>query len=305
MTRTAIVTGGAGFIGSHLVDSLLGDGIEVVAVDDLSSGRASARPQLEQVDVADAAALGRVFDAAEPECVFHLASTAPGDPQRDFEVNVRGTLNVLEAAGRHGAPVVFASAGGALYGDGVSLPAPETQAPAPITSHGASKWAAETYVQTWALRSGLPHSICRLGSVYGPGDEAGVVAVFSRLLWEGSAPTLYGFGDPTRDYLHVQDAVSGLRAASGAGSVFNLGSGMEASARSVFKLLREVSGTQVDPLLAPLREGEVVRSCLDPSKARRMLGWKPTIPFGTGMRAAYRELAAQLEANEALIRNEA
>jgi UDP-glucose 4-epimerase len=305
MTRTAIVTGGAGFIGSHLVDSLLGDGIEVVAVDDLSSGRANVRADLEQVDVTDSAELDRVFAAAKPEHVFHLASAAPGDTQRDFEVNVQGTLNVLEAAGRHGAAVVFASAGGALYGDGVSLPAPEAQIPAPISSHGASKWAAEAYVQTWAARSGLPHSVCRLANVYGPRDEAGVVAVFSRLLWEGRAPTLFGYGDPTRDYLHVQDVVLGLRAAAGVGGVFNIGSGVEASTRSVFKLLRDVSGVKLDPVLAPPREGEPARSCLDPSKARRVLGWKPTIPFGTGMRATYRELEAELEATETLIRNEA
>ena len=304
MTRTAIVTGGAGFIGSHLVDSLLGDGHEVVAVDDLSSGRAIVRSELEQADVVDATALDAVFDAAKPDFVFHLAAPQRGDSGRDFEVNVRGTLNVLEAAGRHGAPVVFASAGGELYGDGVPLPAPETQLPAPTTSHGASKLAAEAYVLAWASSSGLPHSVCRLGNVYGSRDQTGVVAIFSRLLWEGRPPTLYGYGDTTRDYVHVHDAVSGLRAAAGVGGVFNLGSGVEAGARSVFKLLRDVSGAHVDPLLAPLRPGEPARFSLDPSKARRELGWKPTIPFGTGMRAAYRELELELEESETLIRNE-
>jgi UDP-glucose 4-epimerase len=308
MSRTAIVTGGAGFIGSHLVDSLLGDGYKVIAVDDLTTGRASnldSSAELALVDITDTGALDELFDSAGPECVFHLGAqsmvtVSVKDPARDCEVNVRGTLNVLEAAGRHDAPVVFTSTGGALYGDGVPLPTPERQIPAPLSPYGASKWAAESYVRTWALASGIPHAVCRLGNVYGPRQsphgEAGVVSIFSRMLWESQAPTLFGFGDATRDYVHVHDVVSCLRAASATAGVFNVASSVETSVRDVFRILREESGIDVDPVLAPLREGELTRSCMDPSNARRVLGWKPSIPIQRGMRATYHELVTEFEA---------
>ena len=307
-SQTAIVTGGAGFIGSHLVDSLLGDGHRVVVVDDLSTGRASnlqSGAELAPVDITDANALDEVFDSARPERVFHLAAQSTvtvsvKDPARDCEVNVRGTLNVLEAAGRHDAPVVFTSTGGALYGEGVPLPAPESQSPAPLSPYGASKWAAEAYVRTWSLASGIPHAVCRLGNVYGPRQnphgEAGVVSIFTRLLWEGQAPTLFGFGDATRDYVHVHDVVACLRAASGTEGVFNVATSVETSVRDVFRILREESRVNVNPVLAPLREGELTRSCLDPALARRVLGWKPSIPIQRGMRSTYHELVAEFEA---------
>ncbi len=307
MSGTAIVTGGAGFIGSHLVDSLLGDDYEVVVVDDLTTGRADhvdSRAELAVLDITDADALDSLFDSARPRRVFHLAAqsmvtVSVKDPSRDCEVNVGGTLNVLQAAGRHGAPVVFTSTGGALYGDGVPLPTPETQIPAPLSPYGASKWAGEAYVRTWALASGIPHTVCRLGNVYGPRQsphgEAGVVSILSRMLWEGRAPTLFGFGDATRDYVHVHDVVSCLRAASGTAGVFNVATSVEAPVREVFRILCEESGANIEPLLAPLREGELTRSCMEPFEARRTLGWKPTIPFQQGMRTTYRELIAEFE----------
>ena len=308
MTRTAIVTGGAGFIGSHVVDSLLGDGYDVIAVDDLTTGRAGnldPQAQLALVDITDVAALDELFDRARPERVFHLGAqsmvtVSVKDPARDCEVNVRGTLNVLEAAGRHGAPVVFTSTGGALYGDRVPLPTPETQIPAPLSPYGASKWAGESYVRTWALAGGIPHAVCRLGNVYGPRQsphgEAGVVSIFSRLLWEGRAPSLYGFGEATRDYVHVHDVVACLRSASGTAGVFNVATGVETSVRQVFEVLRAEAGAVIDPVLAPLREGELTRSCMDPSCAERELGWRAHVPFAEGVRATYRELVTEFEA---------
>ena len=308
MSGTAIVTGGAGFIGSHVVDSLLGDGYEVVVVDDLTTGRADhvdSRAELAVLDITDADALDSLFDSTRPRRVFHLAAqsmvvVSVRDPHRDCDINVGGTLNVLQAAGRHGAPVVFTSTGGALYGDGVPLPTPETQIPAPLSPYGASKWAGESYVRTWALASGIPHAVCRLGNVYGPRQsphgEAGVVSIFSRMLWEGNAPTLFGFGDATRDYVHVHDVVSCLRAASGTAGVFNVATSVETSVRDVFRILREESGVDVDPVLAPLREGELTRSCMDPSNARRVLGWKPSIPIQRGMRTTYHELVSEFGA---------
>ena len=176
MSKRAIVTGGAGFIGSHVADALLADGYEVHVVDDLSSGaaeRVPAQAELAQLDIVDEPALREAFDRIAPQAVYHLAAQASvvasvQDPGRDCDVNVRGTLNVLEAAGAHGAPVVFTSTGGALYGDAAPRPTPEDRIPAPLSPYGASKWAAESFVRTWALSAGIPHTVTRLGNVYGP-----------------------------------------------------------------------------------------------------------------------------------------
>ena len=227
MSSSAIVTGGAGFIGSHVVDALLEDGYTVTVVDDLSSGdpaRVSDRAHLREIDVVDFAALSAVVEEVQPRTIFHLAAQASvvasvEDPGRDCDVNVRGTLNVLEAAGRCSAPVVFTSTGGALYGDDAPMPTREDRIPAPLSPYGASKWAAEAYVNTWSLSSGIPHAVCRLGNVYGPRQsphgEAGVVAIFAHHLYTDQAPRLYGHGTPTRDYVYVGDVVSALLSASG------------------------------------------------------------------------------------------
>jgi UDP-glucose 4-epimerase len=201
---TAVVTGGAGFIGSHVVDALIDDGASVVVIDDLSAGSSdnlADEATLEVVDISDRAALDRVIDAARPSVIHHLGAQASvtvsvSDPERDCDVNVHGTLNVLLAATRHGAPMVFTSTGGALYGNHAPIPTSEDSPPAPISPYGASKWAAEAYVNTWREATGLPHTICRLGNVYGPRQsphgEAGVVAIFSHLLWRGRTPKVYG-----------------------------------------------------------------------------------------------------------------
>ncbi len=206
--RTEIVTGGAGFIGSHLVDALLADGARVIVVDDLSSGtvdRIGGDAELEQVDISDAEALDEVVDAARPATIYHLAAQASvtasvADPQRDATVNVIGTLNVLQAARRHGAPVVFTSTGGALYGDEAPLPTSEDFPPEPLSPYGASKLAGESYMGTWRRSDGLAHTVLRLGNVYGPRQsahgEAGVVAIFSRLLLEGRVADAVRRGRP-------------------------------------------------------------------------------------------------------------
>lgn len=307
MSKIAIVTGGAGFIGSHVVDSLLADDYRVVVVDDMSTGResnVSPDAELEHVDISRAIDLDRVFDRARPERVFHLGAqsmvtVSVKDPQRDLEVNVLGTLNVLEAATRHSAPVVFTSTGGALYGDEAPLPTPESFRPSPLSPYGASKWAGEAYLTTWANASGLPHAVCRLGNVYGPRQsphgEAGVVAIFARLLWERQPPTLFGNGEATRDYVHVADVVAAMRAASGNSGVYNVSTGVETPVQRIFDLLREASGSDVEPLLAPLREGELTRSCMDPSHAAEALGWRAQVTLEDGIPATYRDLVAEFE----------
>jgi UDP-glucose 4-epimerase len=308
VSATAVVTGGAGFIGSHLVDALLATGSEVVVVDDLSSGRAervAAAASLEVADISDRQALDRVIDAARPQTIFHLGAQASvtasvEDPRRDCEVNVAGTLNVLEAALRHGAPVVFTSTGGALYGNDAPLPTAEDRLPEPLAPYGASKLAAEAYVLTWSRAHGVGHSVCRLGNVYGPRQsphgEAGVVAIFSLKLWKGEQPTLYGAGEPTRDYVHVSDVVAALTSAAGHAGTFNIATGVETSVADLYAELQEAAGRSIEPKLAPLRPGELERSRLDPSRARAALGWEPRVELREGLRATYEALVEEFEA---------
>jgi UDP-glucose 4-epimerase len=303
----AIVTGGAGFIGSHVVDSLLRDGYDVTVIDDLSTGRrefVAADAQLSVTDVCDGEAVREVFDRLVPDAVFHLGAqsmvtVSVNDPHRDCRVNVLGTLNVLEAATRHGTPVVFTSTGGALYGDSAPLPTPETHPPAPVSPYGASKWSGEAYVQTWALAHGIPHAVCRLGNVYGPRQsphsEAGVVAILSRAIFDGRSPKLFGFGEPTRDYIHVADVVACLRAASGAAGVFNVATGVETSVAQVWQALGDAAGSDIEAGLAPLRRGELTRSCMDPSHALRTLGWSARVPFAEGVHDTYSALIREFE----------
>jgi UDP-glucose 4-epimerase len=306
--RTIIVTGGAGFIGSHVADTLIADGERVVVIDDLSSGATERLPgaaTLEVLDITASGVLDRAVDAANPRAIVHLAAQSSvtrsvADPRRDCQSNVLGTLNVLEAAKRHRAPVVFTSTGGALYGNDAVIPTPEDAPPAPISPYGASKWAAEAYVRTWGLADGLPHAICRLGNVYGPRQsphgEAGVVSIFSYGLWRGGSPTLFGFGRPTRDYVHVHDVARALVAAIGTPGVFNVASGRMTDVMRIFRLLQDVAGTSVEPVLAPLRPRELERSCMDPRRARRELGWHAEIPLADGLHSTYHALAAEFEA---------
>jgi UDP-glucose 4-epimerase len=307
MSERAIVTGGAGFIGSHVADALLADGCAVTVVDDLSSGVAERVPdgaELRVLDIVDRAALQTVFDEVGPDTVYHLAAQASvvasvEDPGRDCEVNVLGTLNVLEQAGRAAAPVVFTSTGGALYGDAAPRPTTEDRIPAPLSPYGASKWAAEAYVRTWALSSGIPHAVCRLGNVYGPRQsphgEAGVVAIFTGHIYEHRTPKLYGRGKPTRDYIYVSDVVAGLKAACGSAGVYNIGTGQETDVITIWRTLTATAGVEIEPELADLRPGELQHSCLDISHAERELGWRPQVPIEEGLALTYRALIDEFE----------
>jgi len=299
MAQRALVTGGAGFIGSHVVDSLVRDSYEVLVVDDLSAGdagRLAAGVQLAKVDITDRAALDAAVDAFAPEAVFHLAAQASvmasvNDPGRDCAVNVGGTLNVVEAARRHSAPLVFTSTGGALYGDDAPLPTSEAQWPLPLSPYGASKLAGESYVRSWSAAHGIPNAVMRLGNIYGPRQtphgEAGVVAIFSYRLWAGEPCTLYGHGTPTRDYVHVLDVVAALRAASGKAGIYNVGTGVETDVATLYARLAEAAGSTAEPALGDLRPGELKRSCLDASRARSELGWAPKIAVAEGLASTY------------------
>jgi UDP-glucose 4-epimerase len=307
VTPPAIVTGGAGFIGSHVVDALLADGYDVTVIDDLSAGdprRVAKQAHLRELDIVDLEALAAVFEEVAPQAIFHLAAQASvvasvQNPGRDCEVNVKGTLNVVEAAGRCGAPVVFTSTGGALYGDEAPMPTAEDRMPAPLSPYGASKWAAEAYVKTWSVSSGIPHAVCRLGNVYGPRQnphgEAGVVAILSHHLYSGQVPTLFGHGKPTRDYVYVGDVVKALIAASGRSGTYNIATGVETDVMTLWNELHKVAGSQLEPKLADLRPGELEHSCLDTSLAQRELGWHAEVPIAEGLRLTYEALVQEFE----------
>jgi UDP-glucose 4-epimerase len=310
VSNRAVVTGGAGFIGSHLVDALLADGYEVSVIDDLSSGSArnvAEGAHLHVLDITDGMALHGAIEQAAPRAIFHLAAQASvvasvADPGRDCAVNVQGTLNVVDTAGRMGVPVVFTSTGGALYGDAAPRPTPEERIPAPLSPYGASKWAAEAYVNTWSLSTGVPHAVCRLGNVYGPRQsphgEAGVVAIFSHRLHAGQTPTLYGHGTPTRDYVYVEDVVRALLAASGRRGTFNIATGVETDVMRVWNALRAAASVVVEPDLAELRPGELQHSRLDVSRAERELGWRAEVPIEEGLGRTYAALVEEFEARE-------
>jgi UDP-glucose 4-epimerase len=308
MSKRSIVTGGAGFIGSHLVDALLAAGDEVTVIDDLSSGSAAKVPagaRLCELDIVDRVALDRVFEELQPSAVYHLAAQASvtasvADPGRDCAVNVVGTLNVVDAATKVGAPVSFTSTGGALYGDDAPLPTSEERIPAPLAPYGASKWAAEAYVKTWSLSSGVSHAVCRLGNVYGPRQsphgEAGVVAIFSDHLHEGKVPKMFGHGKPTRDYVYVGDVVAALIAANGISGTFNIATGVETDVLTLWNVLKAAAGSDVEPQPADLRPGELKRSCLDTSLAERELGWRAAVAVEEGLQRTYAALVEEFQA---------
>ena len=291
----AVVTGGAGFIGSTLVDALLERGDDVLVVDDLSAGRRQNLPadiDLVECDIRDAARLRSVVDGFAPDAVFHLAAqidvrTSMADPAHDASVNVLGTLSVLEAARAASVgAVVVCSTGGAIYGEDAPLPTSEEQPPSPESPYGLSKLAAERYTAFFVHAYGLPALVLRFANVYGPRQHpsggAGVVSLFCDAARTGRRPTIFGDGGQTRDFLFVGDvAGAALRAAdrlrdgrAPAGSVLNIGTGTEETITELAATIGRVAGLDDDafaPQHEPARAGELRRSCLDPSLARSVL----------------------------------
>jgi UDP-glucose 4-epimerase len=300
-----LVTGGAGFIGSNLVDAVLARGDEVTVLDNLSTGRRvnldgalANGARLAEVDICDAAAVGAVFAEARPELVFHLAAQidvrrSVTEPAFDAAVNVGGTANVLDAARATGvARVIFISTGGALYGEGADkqLPLPESTPIAPLSGYGQSKFSAEGYLGLYERLHGLSGMSLRLGNVYGPRQdplgEAGVVAIFCGLLKDGGVPTVYGDGSQTRDYIYVGDVVAAALAAGATqlGGSVNIGTGREASVLDIVEILGGLAGRDdFTPEFAPARAGEVQRISLDASLAERELDWAPQTTLEQGL----------------------
>lgn len=303
----ALVTGGAGFIGSNLVDALLARGDEVTVVDDLSTGRRenldaalAAEARLAELDIRDGAALGELAREARPEVVFHLAAQIDvrksiADPYFDAAVNVGGTANVLEAARAADARrVVFSSTGGAIYGEGEGqrLPLAEDAPIAPEAPYGQSKFAGEGYLALYERLYGLSAASLRLGNVYGPRQdplgEAGVIAIFCGRLRDGARPTVYGDGRQTRDYIYVGDVVTAMLAAAGsaASGPLNVGTGIETDVLELARRLGELgdAGDSFEPELAPPRTGEVQRIAIDPTRAEQELGWRAETGLDEGLR---------------------
>ena len=290
----AVVTGGAGFIGSHVVDALLlARWDEVHVLDDFSRGKRKNVPEGVHVHEADIRSdSARLFDEVRPEVCFHLAAQADvrvsvERPDFDADVNVLGTLHVLEAAREHGTKVVFSSTGGAIYGE-CEGPAREDHPRAPLAPYGVSKLAGEEYIAAYNRLYGAGHVSLRYGNVYGPRQdpkgEAGVVAIFMKRLGEGDAPKVFGDGTQTRDYVYVGDVVAAtLAAAEHAGGVLNVGTGVETSVVELYGRIQNVAGLKLEPEFVGARPGELQRSVLDASLAKRELGWEPQHSLDEGL----------------------
>lgn len=315
----AIVTGGAGFIGSHLLDALVARGAAALILDDLSTGSETnlrgaldGGAELQVADVTDPAAVADACERFGPDVIFHLAAQADvrrsvADPAFDARANLIGTINVLEAARNGGGcPVVFAATGGAVYGegDGRDLPFDEASPPEPLTPYGASKLAAESYVSIYGRLHGVPGISLRFGNVYGPRQdphgEAGVVAIFCGRLLDGVRPVVYGDGSQTRDYIYVADTVEALLAAGDAllggevsAGTFNVGTGRETTVLELLELLVRATGSDAEPELAPHRPGELHRVSIDPAAAAAALGWQARVALEDGLGQTFEHLRVE------------
>lgn len=302
----ALVTGGAGFIGSTLVDRLLAEGHDVDVIDDLSSGStanltdADGNPsfELHRVDIRDESVM-ELIGRRKPDVIFHLAAqidvrVSVADPVHDAMINVVGSLHVLEGARRAGSrKVVFASSGGTIYGapSGDDLPVKESHPQAPISPYGVAKKAVGDYLHAYRTLHDLDFTALALANVYGPRQdphgEAGVVAIFAGRLLSGEPCTIFGDGGQTRDYVYVDDVVDAFVRATdqASGLVLNIGTGVETSVSELYSTMARVAGVDRSPTNADARPGEVARSALDHGRAQAELGWKPRTDLDTGTSA--------------------
>jgi UDP-glucose 4-epimerase len=294
-----VVTGGAGFIGSHTVDALIDAGHKVAVLDDLSTGHKeniNHKATFHKADLRDDV-LQEIFTEEKPDAVYHLAAQVKvvksiNDPVFDLEVNLGGTINLLEACRKNNVKkIIYSSTGGAVYGEPNpdDLPINEKYILNPLSFYGIHKHTVEHYLYLFKINYGLNYTILRYPNIYGPRQdphgEAGVIAIFSIKLLEGGRPTIYGDGSKTRDYLFVEDVVRAnlLVLDKGDGEIFNLGWGFGIRDDEVFKDIRDAIGCRIEPNIANHRTGEVVHICLDSSKIRSQLGWKPLVDFKEGV----------------------
>ena len=296
-----LVTGGAGFIGSHLTDALVMRGDEVSVADDLSSGVAARVPAgavLHKLSITEAGPLGDLVAQEQPDLICHLAAqisvtASVANPAGDARANVVGTVNVLEAARAAGARVLLCSTGGALYGRDAPIPSMEDVLPLPESPYGVAKYCAEQYVGLYNRLHGGCHSVLRLANVYGPrqdpAGEAGVITIFCASVLAGREPTIYGDGTQTRDYVYVGDAVRAFLTAgdSGRPGTWNIGTGVEVSVLDLVAIIGVVAGRDVRPAFAGPRPGELQRSAVATERAASELGWRAAKPLAEGVRRVY------------------
>jgi UDP-glucose 4-epimerase len=296
--KTVLVTGGAGFIGSHLVDRLLELEYRVVVIDDLSGGKLknlNPAASFHHVDITQPSA-AEVFQREQPDLVFHLAaqtsvSYSIRDPVKNSEANVTGTLRMLEAARRYGVEkFIYSSTGGALYGDPQVHPCPDDHPVMPLSPYGMSKYLGELYLEFYRRLYRINYTSLRYGNVYGPRQdphgEAGVVAIFSQAMLEGKQPEIFGDGDQERDFVCVDDVVEAniLAIKRGDGLAMNIGTGQKTSINRVFDLLKGIIGYRWEPLHGPARLGDVYQISLHSGTAERELGWKAQVDLEDGLR---------------------
>ena len=288
----AIVTGGAGFIGSHVVEALVARGDEVLVLDDLSRGKRENVPEGARLEVVD---VREPLEFPDADVCFHLAAQVDvrvgvERPDFDAEVNVIGTIRVLEAARRANAQVVFASSGGAIYGE-CDGPVGEDAPLQPLSPYGVSKLAGEEYLGAYNRLYDAGHVSLRYANVYGPRQdphgEAGVVAIFVGRLAAGERPRIFGDGRQTRDYVYAGDVARATLAAVGKRGVFNVGTGVETSVLELYELCRRVAGSDLEAEHADARLGELQRSVLDGSRAERELGWRAEVGLEEGLRRTW------------------
>lgn len=301
-----LITGGAGFVGSHVADAFLARGDAVTVVDDLSrgqTGRLAARAALHKISVRDARSLGALTESIRPDLICHLAAqidvrASVLDPAEDAQANVIATVNVIEDARAAGARVIFASSGGALYGRDAAIPSPEDAPTLPESPYGVAKLCAEQYISLYNRVHGTCHSVLRLANVYGPrqdpAGEAGVVAIFCAHVLAGQAPVIYGDGGQTRDYVYVGDVARAFTAAADNArpGIWNIGTGTETSVLELVAAIAEAVGRPVTPGFAAARPGELRRSAVAPGLAAAELGWRSQVALADGVRKVIQWITA-------------
>lgn len=298
MKPKVLISGGAGFIGSHITDLLVEKSYPVVVVDNLCRGtkrNVNAKAKFYQVDILSQR-LKKIFHQEKPQIVIHQAAQinvreSLADPKKDARINIYGSLNLFQIAGKSGVQkIIYASSGGAVYGDPQELPVKETHPIAPLSPYGASKYSAELYLRVFSALYGFRYIILRYSNVYGPRQdpkgEAGVISIFAHKMLKGERPVIFGDGKQTRDFVFVKDVARAnyLALRYSKNGIFNIGSGKETSVREIFLALKKILKSDIEPEFGPAVPGEVRRIYLDISKARQELGFKPEVNLEDGLR---------------------